>query len=172
MISHTEKTSSWGSGIAEQGIGFVKYTLQRHLVKFEQEINRKGLADARALLRRFDRRPRARRFHQAQRRLPHRAGPCRRAVVDDGQQVRQLENLPPCQVATRCARPNPPPHRASRNEPPDQALLPTTAAAVASKPRRCRRNHGVRLTTSPPTTISVASAPSPSPRSWPPSPRR
>lgn len=41
MIGHTEKTSSWGSGIAEQGIGFVKYTLQRHLVKFEQELNRK-----------------------------------------------------------------------------------------------------------------------------------
>jgi HK97 family phage portal protein len=41
MIGHTEKTSSWGSGVESMGIGFVKYTLSRHLVKFEQEINRK-----------------------------------------------------------------------------------------------------------------------------------
>lgn len=41
MIGITEKTTSWGSGIEQQGIAFVKYTLQRHLVKIEQEINRK-----------------------------------------------------------------------------------------------------------------------------------
>lgn len=41
MIGITEKTTSWGSGIEQQSIGFVKYTLQRHLVKIEQEINRK-----------------------------------------------------------------------------------------------------------------------------------
>jgi HK97 family phage portal protein len=33
--------STWGTGIEQMSIGFVKYTLQRHLVKFEQEINRK-----------------------------------------------------------------------------------------------------------------------------------
>lgn len=41
MIGETEKQSSWGSGVESMGIGFVKYTLQRHLTKFEQEINRK-----------------------------------------------------------------------------------------------------------------------------------
>ena len=41
MIGETEKQSSWGSGIESMGIGFVKYTLQRHLTKIEQEINRK-----------------------------------------------------------------------------------------------------------------------------------
>jgi HK97 family phage portal protein len=41
MIGHTEKTTSWGSGIGEMGIGFVKYTLQRHLVAIEQEFNNK-----------------------------------------------------------------------------------------------------------------------------------
>lgn len=45
MIGHTEKTSSWGSGVEAQAIGFVKFTLQRWLVKFEQEINRKCFAD-------------------------------------------------------------------------------------------------------------------------------
>ena len=41
MIGHNEKTTSWGSGVEAMGIGFVKYTLQRHLVKIEQELNRK-----------------------------------------------------------------------------------------------------------------------------------
>ena len=45
MIGLTEKTTSWGSGIEQQSIGFVKYTLSRHLVKIEQEINRKLLRD-------------------------------------------------------------------------------------------------------------------------------
>jgi HK97 family phage portal protein len=39
MIGHTEKTTSWGSGIEQMSIGFVKYTLQRHLVAIEQELN-------------------------------------------------------------------------------------------------------------------------------------
>ena len=41
MIGLTEKTTSFGTGIEQQSIAFVKYTLTRHLVKFEQEINRK-----------------------------------------------------------------------------------------------------------------------------------
>ncbi len=41
MIGQTEKTTSWGSGVENMGRGFVKFTLQRHLIKFEQEINRK-----------------------------------------------------------------------------------------------------------------------------------
>lgn len=47
MVGHTEKTSSWGTGVEQMGIGFVKYTLQRHLVKIEQEINRKVFRTAR-----------------------------------------------------------------------------------------------------------------------------
>lgn len=41
MIGHTEKTTSWGSGVENMGRGFVKFTLLRHLVKFAQEYNRK-----------------------------------------------------------------------------------------------------------------------------------
>jgi HK97 family phage portal protein len=41
MIGHTDKTTSWGSGVEEMGIGFVMYTLQPHLTAIEQEINRK-----------------------------------------------------------------------------------------------------------------------------------
>lgn len=41
MIGHTDKTTSWGSGIESQGIGFVRYTLQRHLSPISQELNYK-----------------------------------------------------------------------------------------------------------------------------------
>ncbi len=41
MIGHTASSTTWGTGIEQMSIGFVKYTLQRHLVKIEQEFNRK-----------------------------------------------------------------------------------------------------------------------------------
>lgn len=41
MIGHTTNTTSWGSGVEQMGIGFVKYTLSRHLVGMEQECNHK-----------------------------------------------------------------------------------------------------------------------------------
>lgn len=41
MVGHTQNTSSWGTGVEQMGIGFVKYTLARHLTKIEQELNRK-----------------------------------------------------------------------------------------------------------------------------------
>jgi HK97 family phage portal protein len=41
MVGHTEKTSSWGSGVAEMGQGFVRFTLRDHLNAFENELNRK-----------------------------------------------------------------------------------------------------------------------------------
>lgn len=47
MIGHTQTTTSWGSGVESMGTGFVKYTLQRHLTKIEQELNRKLFKTAR-----------------------------------------------------------------------------------------------------------------------------
>ncbi len=41
MIGHNEKTTSWGTGIAEMGAGFNRYALRQHTIKFENEINRK-----------------------------------------------------------------------------------------------------------------------------------
>lgn len=41
MIGHNEKTTSWGSGVAEMGTGFVRYVLRPHLRAFQNEINRK-----------------------------------------------------------------------------------------------------------------------------------
>lgn len=39
LVGHTEKSSSWGTGMAEQGGNFVRYTLASHLVQIAQEFN-------------------------------------------------------------------------------------------------------------------------------------
>jgi HK97 family phage portal protein len=39
MIGHTEKNSSWGAGMEQQGGNFVRYTLMPHLVQIGQEFN-------------------------------------------------------------------------------------------------------------------------------------
>jgi HK97 family phage portal protein len=41
MVGDVERSTSWGTGIEAQNIGFVTYTLRRWLVRFEQEITRK-----------------------------------------------------------------------------------------------------------------------------------
>lgn len=54
MIGHTDKTTSWGSGVENMGRGFVKFTLKRDLVKYEQEFNRKLWPTRERLFMRFD----------------------------------------------------------------------------------------------------------------------
>lgn len=44
MIGATEKTSSWGTGVEQMSIGYVKYGLLPHLNRFVQELNRKLFA--------------------------------------------------------------------------------------------------------------------------------
>jgi HK97 family phage portal protein len=41
MVGDTEKSTSWGTGIEQMGIGFVTYTLRPHLSRIEDELNRK-----------------------------------------------------------------------------------------------------------------------------------
>jgi len=95
MIGHTEKTSSWGSGVEQMSIGFVKYTLQRHLVKFEQELNRKLFRDRKTFvefntagLERGDYKTR----NEGYRIALGRAGEPGWMTVNE---VRKLDNLPP-----------------------------------------------------------------------------
>jgi HK97 family phage portal protein len=94
MIGHTEKTTSWGSGVESMSIGFVKYTLSRHLVKIEQELNRKLFKTARNFvefnvegLLRADAKTRADYYGRA---LGGSAGPGWMSQDE----VRRLENLP------------------------------------------------------------------------------
>lgn len=49
MIGHTEKTSSWGTGVEAMGAGFVRYTLRDHLNAFQNEMNRKFFRTARTV---------------------------------------------------------------------------------------------------------------------------
>ena len=95
MIGLTDKSTSWGTGIEQQSIGFVKYTLQRHLVKIEQEINRKCFRTARnfaefntAGLERGDYKAR----NEGYRIALGRAGEPSWMTVNE---VRRMENLPP-----------------------------------------------------------------------------
>lgn len=41
MIGHTEKTTSWGSGVEQMTIGFIRYTMRRYIDAVQQELNRK-----------------------------------------------------------------------------------------------------------------------------------
>jgi len=45
MIGDTKKSTSWGSGIEQQSIGFVTYTLEDHLTTWEETINRDLIAE-------------------------------------------------------------------------------------------------------------------------------
>ncbi|MCV0371084.1 phage portal protein [Filomicrobium sp.] len=55
MIGDTEKSTSWGSGIEQQSIGFVSYTLEDHLTTWEESINRDLIPDNSDLYARFNR---------------------------------------------------------------------------------------------------------------------
>lgn len=50
MLGMTDKTTSWGSGIEQQSIGFVTYTLQDWLTMWEQAIDRDLIGDSDAKL--------------------------------------------------------------------------------------------------------------------------
>lgn len=54
MIGDTDKTTSWGTGIEQMGIGFVAYTLEDYLSAWEQTIDR-DLIDEPAVYARFNR---------------------------------------------------------------------------------------------------------------------
>jgi len=41
MIGETDKTTSWGTGIEQQTIGFLKFSLDKDLSRIEGELNRK-----------------------------------------------------------------------------------------------------------------------------------
>lgn len=46
MVGHTEKSTSWGTGIEQQTIGFVKFTLRRRLKRVEQALTKQLLTPA------------------------------------------------------------------------------------------------------------------------------
>lgn len=55
LIGETSASTSWGTGIESMSRGFVTYTLQPHLVRIEQELNRKLFPRNSGRYMRFDR---------------------------------------------------------------------------------------------------------------------
>jgi HK97 family phage portal protein len=55
MIGDTEKSTSWGTGIEQQSIGFVAYTLEDYLTTWEETINRDLIPAGSDLYARFNR---------------------------------------------------------------------------------------------------------------------
>lgn len=46
MIGHTEKSTSWGTGLEQQTLGFLKFTLRRRLKRIEQALEKQLLTAA------------------------------------------------------------------------------------------------------------------------------
>ena len=96
MIGYTEKTTSWGSGVEQMSIGFVRYTLRRYLDAIQQEINRKIWPKSRLLFGEFlvdallegDSKAQAEWFSKAL------GGPGSQGWMTINE-VRRLKNLPP-----------------------------------------------------------------------------
>ena len=96
MVGHGGAVSNWGTGIAAQGMGFVRYTLQRHLTPIAQELNSKlwpvrqkyFVEHITAALERGDIKAR----YDAYRTALGRAG---EMPFMDADEIRRLENMPP-----------------------------------------------------------------------------
>lgn len=122
MVGHTEKSSSWGTGLETQGANFVRYTLLPHLTKIAQELNHKlwpvraryFIGHNTAALQQGDLESRYRAYRVGL----GRAGEQPFLGVDE---IRRRENLPPRELATnapaRADSPAPAPEPAS--PPPD-----------------------------------------------------
>lgn len=96
LIGDNDKTSSWGTGIEQITLGFVKYTVKPHLCRWEEELNRKLFRSAGGFvefeldgLLRGDSKAQAEAFRSAL------GGP----GTGDGymtiNEIRRLKNLPP-----------------------------------------------------------------------------
>lgn len=96
MVGHGGAVSNWGTGVAQQGMGFVRYTLQRHLTPIQQELNSKlwpvrqrfFVEYITAALERGDLKAR----YDAYRTALGRAG---EQPFMDADEIRRLENMPP-----------------------------------------------------------------------------
>ena len=126
MVGETDKSTSWGSGIEQQGIGFVQYTLAPHLNRIEQEINRKCFRTERLFvefnvegLLRGDSKARAEYYTRA-------LGGTQNPAWMTPNEIRQLENLPPVAGGDHLAQPKDFSDAASLND----ASQPSAATAA------------------------------------------
>lgn len=117
MIGETTKTTSWGSGIEQMGIGFVQYSLGPHLRRFQAELNRKLFKTSRffsefntAGLLRGDHTARANYFKSA-------LGGTQSPAWMTPNEVRKVENLPRHADGDRLSVPEPSETKRNPGEP-------------------------------------------------------
>ena len=128
MVGHTEKTTSWGTGLEQQTLGFQKFTLRRRLKRIEQALEKQLLSVADRLagitiefnlegLLRGDSAARASFYQQ---------------MLTNGvmtiNEVRALENLPPVEGGDV-------PRMQMQNVPITQAGLPAPDAPTSGVPQ-------------------------------------
>lgn len=110
MINANEKSTSWGSGLEQMGLGFIIYTLQPHLTRWSQEINRKLLRDRNlfaefnvSALLRGDAKARSEYYKSA-------LGGTQNPGFMTQNEVRAKENLPPIEGGDQLYAPEVTPH--------------------------------------------------------------
>ena len=149
MIGHTSASTSWGSGIEQQAIGFVRFTLQRHLVRIEQEINRKFWPRSTAHFAEFNVSGLERGDYKARnegyRVALGRAGEPGWMTVNE---VRRMENLPPLEGGDVVASTEPTPA-------PDPAADPANQQFTRSISAHDSRLAAIEAKETPPPIVNV-----------------
>lgn len=95
MIGHTEKTTSWGTGLEQQTLGFQKFTLRRRLSRIEKSMQKQLLTPsdrAEGLTIEFNLEGLLRGDSKARAEFYQRMTAMGAMTINE---VRQLENLPP-----------------------------------------------------------------------------
>lgn len=131
LIGETSASTSWGTGIEAMGRAFVTFSLQPHLVRIEQELNRKLFRTSRYFLE-FNRDALLEGDSQGQAKL------FRAAVGGPGQgpgwmavdEIRKLKNLEP--LGGRCAEVYFPPDKAAGSTKPNDDEDPDEEAPAAA----------------------------------------
>lgn len=129
LVGETSGSTSWGSGLEEMMRAFVAITLQPHLKRFEQELNRKLFRTARFFVE-FDREAllAGNSEGQAKRDRAALGGPGQGPGYMSVDEVRAGKNLPP--LGGRCAEVYFPPLKAPETKPEEDDDEKTAAAAA------------------------------------------
>lgn len=107
MVGETTKSTSWGSGIEQMGIGFVTYTLAPPLRRFQAELKRKLFPRGRYFCE-FDTRGLLRGDHEARANYYQAAlGGTQNPAWMTQNEIRKLENLPPIDGGDELSKPEP-----------------------------------------------------------------
>lgn len=106
MIGHSEKNTSWGTGVEQMSISFVRYTLHRYMDSMRQEINRKVWPKNRQVYAEHD--PDALMAGDASAQAAYFSkalgGPGTQGWMAPNE-VRRLKNLPPIEGGNKLAKP-------------------------------------------------------------------